>query len=139
MSLTKLTYSTVLIIDDNATANLVHKHLLKRIAIGEEVRSFTNPLEGLEQLRNELEDPEKRILVLLDIHMPEMNGFEFLDACSPFTNNLENLDIVMVTSSIDDRELQLGTEYHLVKKVISKPLKGRQLVDFVTQSYPVSA
>lgn len=139
MSLTKVTYNSVLIIDDNATSNLVHKHVLRRIAIAENVLTFTNPIEGLDQLRTELLNPEKRILVLLDIHMPEMNGFEFLDACSCFTEKHEVLDILMVTSSIDDRELQLGTEYVLVKKVISKPLKGNQILDFITQSHPVSA
>ncbi len=139
MSLTKHTYNTVFIIDDNATSNLVHKHVLARIAITETIQTFTNPVEGLDQLRTELLDPEKRILVLLDIHMPEMNGFEFLDACSCFTEKHEVLDILMVTSSIDDRELQLGTEYTLVKKVISKPLKGNQILEFITQNHPVSA
>lgn len=139
MSLTKNAYNSVLIIDDNATSNLVHKHVLGRIAITETILTFTNPIEGLEQLRSELHDPERRILVLLDIHMPEMNGFEFLDACSCFADKHEVLDILMVTSSIDDRELQLGTEYTLVKKVISKPLKGNQILEFITQSHPVSA
>lgn len=139
MSLSKLTYHTVLIIDDNATSNLVHKHVLGRISIAENILTFSNPIEGLEQLRSELLNPEKRILVLLDIHMPEMNGFEFLDACACFSDKHEVLDILMVTSSIDDRELQLGTEYTLVKKVISKPLKGNQIMDFIAQSHPVSA
>jgi len=71
--------------------------------------------------------------------LPEMNGFEFLKACSLFSDNKDTLDIIMVTSSIDDRELQLGSEHPLVRKVITKPLKGNQMLDFVSHRPPISA
>ena len=135
----KFTYSTVFIVDDNSTANLVHQHLLKRISIADDIQTFTNPINALKDLRKELIGDEKRILVLLDIHMPEMNGFEFLKACSLFSDNYETLDIIMVTSSIDERELQQVSEHPSVRKVITKPLKGNQILDFVTQKSLISA
>ena len=132
-------YNTVFIIDDNKTANLVHQHLLKRISIADTLRSFTNPIDALKELSKELLSGEERILILLDIHMPEMNGFEFLKACSLFAENCETLDVIMVTSSIDENELQQGAKYPLVKKVITKPLKANQIVDFIAQRALISA
>lgn len=132
-------YSTVFIIDDNSTANLVHQHLLKRISITDDIRTFTNPVNALKELCDELFVEERRILILLDIHMPEMNGFEFLKACSLFPEHYEALDIIMISSSIDEKELQLGLEHPLVRKVISKPLKVNQILDFITQKSLISA
>lgn len=137
--MSKFIYDTVFIVDDNSTANLVHHHLLNRISIANTVKTFTNPLNALKELRSELLVEETHILVLLDIHMPEMNGFEFLDASLLLSGNHDALDIIMVTSSIDERELELGTEHPLVRKVITKPLKGNQILDFALQRSLISA
>lgn len=135
----QFTYNTIFIIDDNSTANLVHQHLLRRISISEDLKTFTNPMNALKALREELLLEDKRILVLLDIHMPEMNGFEFLKACSLFCENHKDLDVIMVTSSIDENELQQGSECPFVRKVITKPLKANQILDFVSHSSLISA
>ncbi|TMM56644.1 response regulator [Maribacter algarum] len=135
----KFTYDTVYIVDDNNTANLVHEHLLKRICVAPQIKSFTNPLRALKKLNLELLADEKQILVLLDIHMPEMNGFEFLNAFSLFSVNNELVDVVMVSSSIDEKEIQQGLEYPIVRKIITKPLKETQLLDFIKQKGIISA
>ncbi len=132
-------YNTVYIVDDNKTANLIHQHLLGRISVADDIKTFNNPLNALQELRKEVLENKNQILVLLDIHMPEMNGFEFLEACSLFSDNFESVDVIMVTSSINERELQKGYENPLVRKVITKPLKEDQIVAFVAQRSLISA
>jgi len=137
--MSKFIYNTIMLIDDNGTANLVHQHLLKRVLHADDIRTFTNPVNALKELCKELLEGHKSILLLLDMHMPEMNGFEFLTACSLFSDKLESLDVVMLTSSIDDRVLQLCSDHPYVIKAISKPLKENEILDLVTQKSLVSA
>lgn len=135
----QFTYDTVYIVDDNSTVNLVHNHLLKRISVANEIKTFTNPINALKELHIELLTEKNQILVLLDIHMPEMNGFEFLKACSLFSVSYELVDVIIVSSSIDEREIQKGLEYPLVRKIITKPLKETQLLDLIEQRSIISA
>ncbi len=137
--MSNFTYDTVYIIDDNSTANLVHQHVIKRISITNQIKTFTNPIDALKDLRLELLRDEKYILVLLDIYMPEMNGFEFLKACSLFPVNHDLLDVIMVSSSISESEIEQVFDYSLVQKFITKPLKGTQLLDFVKRRAIISA
>jgi len=50
----KFMYDTVFIVDDNSTANLIHQHLLRKISIADDIKTFTNPIIALKELRNEL-------------------------------------------------------------------------------------
>ena len=71
------------------------------------------------------------ILILLDINMPEMTGFEFLEfmVLEEFPTNI---DVVMVTSSIYDEDKRLAKTYpQFVKDFVSKPLKTEKLKEIV--------
>lgn len=47
----KFAYHTVFIVDDNKTSNFVHRHLLRRISVADDIRDFTNPIDALKELR----------------------------------------------------------------------------------------
>ncbi len=95
----KFTYSTVFIVDDNSTANLVHQHLLKRISIADDIQTFTNPINALKDLRKELIGDEKRILVLLDIHMPNMSGEQLMTDKNLFKKHNSKTPILALTGN----------------------------------------
>lgn len=64
-----------------------------------------------------------RYLVLLDIYMPEMNGFQFVDAFNELDDALKApFKIVMLSSSIDDRDMANVKSRPTVERFISKPL-----------------
>ena len=109
----------VLIIDDDDIVLLVERKMLQRCKISSQPISFKGGKPALEYLAKVNEDED--VLILLDINMPEMNGWEFL-------SQLESLDktnqifVIMVTSSVDRYDKEVALEYTRVIGFIEKPI-----------------
>ena len=84
--------------------------------------TFSNGNAALEYLETEFKD-NQQYLILLDINMPVMNGWEFLDALQsmPFANNVF---IIMVTSSVDTGDKTKAKKYPQIISFLEKPLKS---------------
>lgn len=114
----------VLIVDDDAIILMLHKELSKRILCANAV-GFLNGKKALDYLvahyEKEGQDDESVFLVLLDINMPEMNGWGFLDAIQHYPW-AKHIYVVMVTSSIDNNDREKAQQYQQVIDFIEKPL-----------------
>jgi len=132
-------YDTVLIVDDDPIINLVHQKVIGKIGITNKIRPFTDPREALAYLYAKLARSGKSILVLLDINMPEMSGFEFLDSATMFQKNGNVLDIIVVSSSIARGDMEKGLNNDLVSSYMAKPLTGMEILNFVKSRSPLSA
>lgn len=118
----KLTKTSVIwFIDDDELWNMVHKKLVS-ISIDLETKSFFNAKKALELLENTTEYPD---VIFLDLMMPEMTGFEFLDALQ---NNGINVPVVVLSSSIQDSDIDKSLTYDNVVTYLTKPLKKENLL-----------
>lgn len=111
----------LLVVDDNKVNRMVLSRSLEQQ--GHIVETANDGREGLEKIRTGLFD-----LVLLDIEMPEMNGFEVLEACLKDVS-LRQIPIIM-TSAMDELDavvkcVELGAEDYLTKPVNSILLRAR--------------
>ncbi len=109
----------VLIIDDDDIVLLVERKMLERCGISAEAKSFNSGITALQFLQNEGKNQD--FLILLDINMPRMNGWEFLDKLQGIKLG-SSIFVIMVTSSIDRYDKETAEKYQKIISFIEKPI-----------------
>lgn len=116
----------VLLVDDDEITNFMNAHLLEELAVAEELLMARNGLEALQTLEKTCDEPDafsKPILVLLDLNMPVMNGFDFLETYRqhPMAQKCYVV-IVVLTSSKQSRDLERIKASPVAADILTKPL-----------------
>ena len=114
----------VLLIDDDPVTNMINTRLIMR-EFNFIVEAYTNAQETLNYLQNIMTSSPEKIpdIIFLDINMPVMDGWQFLDEFQKLpTLFLSKAKIFMLTSSIDADDLLKSKAYTSVGDFISKPL-----------------
>lgn len=114
--------SQFIIIEDNLIDQFVTKKLLKKGLDISPLFIANNGKEGIEWL---LKNPEhKSLVILLDIQMPIMNGFEFLDEFSLLADEIkENIEIFVLSSTLDSDEIKRIKDNKYVSEFWNKPFR----------------
>ncbi|TCC91703.1 response regulator [Pedobacter frigiditerrae] len=124
---------TVMIIDDNLIDQMITAHVLKKTYAKGDIlvmESATEALDFLDSNKDNLSAIPS--LILLDIDMPQMNGFEFLDRFKMFAQTLkDSCRIVVITGSDIPEDIELMKTYPHVTKLILKPLNHNELVPVI--------
>lgn len=114
----------VLLIDDNEITNFLHRELFQETALAGKVVVRTSGKSGLDYMDNPAEcTPD---LVLVDVHMPVMDGFEFLNCYLTGRQEASPLVVLLTTSNNPrdrDRATQAGIPY-LIKPLEEKDLQA---------------
>jgi CheY-like chemotaxis protein len=113
------------LIDDDNITNMLNRYFLEEHYPSLEIRSFIYASEALEELKQGGDNPN---FILLDINMPGMNGWEFLDGLQQSEISSSKLPIIyMLSSSLDPEDEAKARKSALVKGFISKPLEVEKL------------
>ena len=112
------------IIDDDNLYQFGMKRMLHHIAVETEIKQFQNGLEAIEFLiRNKDKKNELPDIIFLDINMPVMNGWQFLDNFIGLHLPVsKQITIYMITSSVDNTEILKAASYKVIKNYIIKPI-----------------
>ena len=118
--------NTVMLVDDEEIDQKTYQRVLNRSGIVGEVLVFTYATDALAYLKS---NPGKTIdVIFLDINMPRMNGFEFLDAATEELGDaFARMVIVMLTTSIDPKDRKRAEDNPLVRDFLDKPLTVEQV------------
>lgn len=115
-----MTTIPVLLIDDSEPDRLYTGIVLGRSGLPYAVRDFESAADALALLAAE---PQPPCIILLDINMPGMNGFAFLDAYEKLPEaHRRNTVVVMLSSSPADSDRQRALAHAVVKDYVVKPL-----------------
>lgn len=110
----------IVIVDDDAVVLFLHKILIRKTFHSGCSHDFANAEDALDFILNR-DNHEQALLVLLDINMPGMTGWHFLEELQEKTS-AENIYVVMVTSSINYSDRKKAEQYPLVIDYLEKPL-----------------
>jgi CheY-like chemotaxis protein len=125
-----------MLIDDNEDDNFFHSRVIRKNGLADNVLVMPSAREALEYLK--LKDP-KRIkpdLILLDINMPGMNGWEFLDAYQGLEKDeRSDMIIVMLTTSENPDDRRKSLAFNFVCNFQTKPLTKEKLQEVITENF----
>lgn len=115
----------VLVVDDDEIIVFLHNMIMEDNGMASDSLSFQNGKEAFDYLNSE-NNLNQTCLVLLDINMPVMNGWQLLDniQSAPYAKNIH---VVMVTSSIDTEDREKASQYPQVIAYFEKPLNNKSL------------
>lgn len=119
----------VLLIDDDFITNFLHANLLNKMQFCKNIKATENPEEALKFLETCFADKKgyKSLLILLDINMPGLDGFEFLDHLNSQTAiPIQKIDVIIVSSSIHRVDKERAERYQILD-YIAKPLTSDKL------------
>lgn len=112
------------LVDDNDIDIAVNTKLLQLAQISPHITSYSSATSFLEKINAHTEAfLTTTNVVLLDIMMPNINGFECLERLSQLPEELKSHILVfMLSSSIDRNDIRRAESYPMVQKVLEKPL-----------------
>ena len=122
-----------MLIDDNEIDNLINQKMIEAASICDFIYTHSGAKSAIEFLKNiqKLGEEGKKVMpevIFLDIDMPLMDGFQFLDEFDTLTEDTkERCKIVMLTSSINPQDVNKSHKYASVKQYINKPLTQKNL------------
>ncbi|MBL7841487.1 MAG: response regulator [Cyclobacteriaceae bacterium] len=122
----------ILLVDDDCMFILIHRRMLELSGITAEIQTASSGTQALELLQhsrkgnNELPD-----VILLDLTMPGMDGFEFLANLERLDlPNAEDMKVVIVTSSADPRDKDRLNSFK-IEHYLQKPVACEVLLDSI--------
>ena len=125
-----------IIIDDDSVNNIICNMVITHALPGATIKSFTQPTVALQEVKTEIDQfKDDKIVMLLDINMPEMNGWEFLQALEKTLDLSQNRYMIfMASSSVNPEDKIKASQNPHIIDFIEKPLTKETVMN-LTENY----
>jgi CheY-like chemotaxis protein len=123
-------FKDVLLVEDDPITILVCDRIMKMNSFADKVKSCQNGKYALDYLReiSEINPAQAPQIIFLDINMPVMNGWDFLEEFESLKPTLPRLPkIFILSSTVDPEDYKRAKSYGSVEDFISKPLSKENL------------
>ena len=117
-----------LLVDDDPTVIFLVKRLFQHAGLPDALTTFVSPVEALAFLHEQAPLGALPQVILLDLNMPMLNGWEFLDALQPLQEQLRGQCLVYIlTSSLAPSDTSRAQDNPLVTGLLHKPLDRHEI------------
>ena len=129
---------TILLIDDDFATNFLHKMIIEKENCTENVISMQSAEKALEYLKTKIDGEYPHPgLIFLDINMPGMNGWEFLEEYKKIDEKLQaHKVVIMLTTSLDPADRGRAEDIEEITEFKSKPLTKEILRQVLKSNFP---
>lgn len=117
-----MNYKKIILVDDNPTTLFYNQDVVSEWLPEAQVVTFENPNDFAKKYSEEFSKYNEEILVFLDINMPQKLGYDMLEELEETIENLDNLHVIMVTSSNLRADIEKSSKFPNVLGYIEKPL-----------------
>jgi hypothetical protein len=127
-----------LLLDDEDIFNFLSEEVIHQVNPDFPCEVFSESEAALtyisSQIQQNLPVPD---VILIDIRMPGMNGFDFLESIHQYSeSSLKNTMVYILSSSLDSRDHKRAATFRMVKGFESKPLSEKMVLDIISKLPP---
>lgn len=117
-----------IVIDDSKLDCFIAEKIIKNTGKCESVMSFLQAEDALEFIKTDESPQQYPTILLVDIQMPVMSGFQFVEAFEKLSLSItKRYKIYIISSSINDHDLNKVHNYHSIQQFLNKPLTSNNL------------
>ena len=118
----------VIVIDDDYPSLFLCKIILEQKFTNKKIVTYNNPLTAVDYFKSAFTKNPIKTLLLVDINMPEISGWEVLDFIIELDQEIKKLiTVIMLSSSIDPKDKQKATDHPSALAYLEKPLNVEEL------------
>ena len=122
-----------IIVDDDPFNNKICTMIIEDALNDVDIKAFTKPEEGLTFLK---ENTNGHVVLFLDINMPTLSGWEFLEQYEEFPEEVKmQISIYILSSSLDHRDKAKANANKNVSGFISKPLEFETVISIASREF----
>ena len=126
---------TVLLLDDNGATNIIHKKFIVKANCAEQILKFQNGVDALHYLNLEATEPPD--LVFVDINMPIMNGWQFLEELGKVKTLFKKKPtVILLSTSLSPTDREKANNIEIIDQVKLKPLTVKAVQEIVSNFFP---
>ena len=124
-----------LLIDDEEVFNFIHTQVIQLIQPDAQIKEIRSSSMALDYIRTSIEKTDEfPDAILVDINMPEMNGFELLEELQKLsTSFIKKPHIYMVTSSLFESDRKRAQSFSILSGFMEKPISADQVQTVINQ------